>query len=292
MDYSICISAASGHIRGFFADTGETAEAARLNYKTTPVVTAAVGRLLTGTAIMGLMLKNDKDLLTVSLKGDGPIKTVIATADNKGNVKGYAYEPHVHLPLKKSGKPDVSAGIGKGHIHVVKDMGLKEPVVSTLPLVSGEVAEDLIKYFAMSEQTPTVVALGVLVDQDLSVKRSGGFIVQLMPGASEDIIAKLEKNLSGLDTVTNMMEKGFRAEDIMARVLDGLNPIIPEKREIRFFCGCNKKKAHSALILMGRAEIDDILSTEGSANINCHFCNTNYNFDSRELSALVKGGGL
>jgi len=288
MDYSLCISAASGHIRGFFADTRESAEAARLNYKTTPVVTAAVGRLLTGTAIMGLMLKNDKDILTVSLKGDGPIKAIIATADNRGNVKGYAYEPHVLLPLKKNGKLDVGAGIGKGHIHVVKDMGLKEPFASTLPLISGEVAEDLTRYFALSEQTPTVVALGVLVDRDLSVKRSGGFIVQLMPGASEEVIAKLEKNLSTLDSVTNMMEAGMRAEDIMSLVLQDLNPLILDKADIHFFCGCNKEKARSAIRLMGKTEIKDILTTDGKTTINCHFCNTNYDFDRLELQVLLE----
>jgi len=291
VDYSICATAAGGFIRGFFADTTKTAESARLNYKTTPVVTAAVGRLLTGTAIMGLMLKNDKDVLTVSLKGDGPIKTTIATADNRGNVKGYAYEPHVILPLKDNGKLDVGGAVGEGYIHVVRDMGLKEPVHSTIPLESGEVAEDLTKYFALSEQTPSVVALGVLVERDLSVKRSGGFIVQLMPGATEEIIAKLEKNVSGLASITNMMEAGMSAEDIMLKVLDTLDPVILNKQEIRFYCGCSKEKARLALKLMGSEEIEDVLANEKQANISCHFCNSDYSFNEDELRVLLREAG-
>jgi len=292
MDYSLSVTAANGQIRGFFADTRETAEAARKNYNTTPVVTAAVGRLLTGTAIMGRMLKNDKDVLTVSLKGDGPMKGIIATADNKGNVKGYAYEPHVVLPLKKNGKLDVGGAIGEGHIQVIKDMGLKEPFSSTLPLISGEVAEDLTRYFAVSEQTPSVVSLGVLVDRDLSVKRSGGFVIQLMPGAEESVIAKLEETLKKLDSITNMMESGLDALGIMNTVLKGLEPRVNEKLEIRFLCGCSKDKARGALSLMGQKEIRDILDTEGKANVHCHFCNSDYTFLEDELLELLSGDSL
>ncbi|MCL2566186.1 MAG: Hsp33 family molecular chaperone HslO [Defluviitaleaceae bacterium] len=288
MDYSLSITAANSQIRGFFANTRETAETARKNYNTTPVVSAAVGRLLTGTAIMGLMLKNNKDILTVSLKGDGPMQGIIATADSMGNVVGYAYEPHVVLPLKSNGKLDVGGAIGAGHIHVIKDMGLKEPFSSTLPLISGEVAEDLTRYFGVSEQTPSVVALGVLVDRDLSVKHAGGFVVQLMPEASDDVITKLETNLKTLDTVTNMMDKGLDPKGIMNTVLKDLNPVINETREIRFLCKCSKERARNALVLIGKDEILDILDKDGKANIHCHFCNSDYKFSKNELLELVK----
>ena len=234
MDYLLRVTAAGGQIRGFFARTNETVQIAHDNYKTSPVVTATLGRTLTGTAIMGAMLKNEKDVLTVTIKGDGPIRGVIATADSMGNVKGYAYEPHVILPLKANGKLDVSGSIGEGNFSVIKDMGLKEPVSSNIPLATGEVAEDFTKYFAESEQTPSVVALGVLVDRDLSVKQSGGFVVQLMPDAQEDVIAALEERISKLDTITNMMEKGIGPEEIIEIVLGGMEPVIHEKREIRF----------------------------------------------------------
>ena len=288
MDYLLRVTAAEGQIRGFFAKTNETVQIARDNYKTTPVVTAALGRTLTGSAIMGAMLKNEKDILTVTVKGDGPIRGIIATADSMGNVKGYAYEPHVILPLKASGKLDVSGSVGVGTFSVIKDMGLKEPVSSNIPLATGEIAEDFTKYFAESEQTPSVVALGVLVDRDLSVKQSGGFVVQLMPGAEEDVISVLEERLSKLDTVTNMMEQGMGPEEIVDIILGGLNPVIHEKKEIRFFCNCSKERAERALILMGKEEIEDIMEEEGKAGIHCHFCNSYYNFNKAELGALLE----
>ena len=289
MDYLLRVTAAQGQIRGFFAKTSETAEIARNNYKTTPVVTAALGRTLTGTAIMGAMLKNEKDVLTVTIKGDGPVRGIIATADSVGNVKGYAYEPHVILPLKANGKLDVSGAIGEGTFGVIKDMGLKEPVSGNIPLATGEVAEDFTKYFAQSEQTPSVVALGVLVDRDLSVKQSGGFVVQLMPEAEENVIAALEENLSGIDTITNMMEKGLGPEEMVNIVLAGLEPVVHEKKEIRFFCNCSKERAERALILIGKEEIGDIMEKEGEASIHCHFCNSHYNFDKSELGAMLEG---
>ena len=288
MDYLLRVTAAEGRIRGFFARTNETVQRAHENYKTTPVVTAALGRTLTGTAIMGAMLKNDKDVLTVTIKGEGPVRGVIATADSKGNVKGYAYEPHVILPLKANGKLDVSGSIGEGTFSVIKDMGLKEPVSSNIPLASGEVAEDFTKYFAESEQTPSVVALGVLVERDLSVKQSGGFVVQLMPDAGEDVIAALEARLLGIDTVTNMMEKGIGPEEMVEIILGGLEPVIHEKSEIRFLCNCSKERAESALILIGKEEIEDIIEKEGHASIHCHFCNSYYNFSKAELGAMLE----
>jgi len=288
MDYLLRVTAAAGQIRGFFAATNETVQTAHNNYKTTPVVTAALGRTLTGTAIMGAMLKNDKDVLTVAIKGDGPVRGIIATADSMGNVKGYAYEPHVILPLKENGKLDVGGAIGEGTISVIKDMGLKEPVSSNIPLASGEVAEDFTKYFAESEQTPSAVALGVLVDKDLSVKQSGGFVVQLMPDAGEDVISALENNISKLDTITNMMEKGIGPEEMVEIILGGMNPVVHEKREIRFFCNCSKERAESAMILIGKEEIEDIMANEGEASIHCHFCNSFYKFSKQELKAMLE----
>jgi len=283
MDFALRVTAANGMIRGFFADTHQTAEAARKNYNTTPVVTAAVGRLLTGTAMMGLMLKNDKDILTVSFKGDGPIKGIIATADSKGNVKGYAYEPHVILPLKKNGKLDVGGAVGAGNIFVVKDMGLKEPFSTTMPLISGEIAEDFTRYYAVSEQTPSVVSLGVLVARDLSVQRSGGFVVQLMPGCPDEVVAQLETNLKTLDSITNMMESGKTPEGIMNTVLNSLNPHIHETLPIQFLCECGEEKVKRAISVMEREEVEDIIKTEGKITVNCHFCNTNYDFDDASV---------
>ena len=288
MDYLLRVTAAEGQIRGFFARTNETVQIAHNNYKTTPVVTATLGRTLTGTAIMGAMLKNEKDVLTVTIKGDGPIRGVIATADSMGNVKGYAYEPHVILPLKANGKLDVSGANGEGTFSVIKDMGLKEPVSSNIPLATGEVAEDFTKYFAESEQTPSVVALGVLVDRDLSVKQSGGFVVQLMPDASEEVITVMEERIAQLDSITNMMEKGIGPEEMVEIVLGSLNPTIHEKKEIRFLCNCSKEKAERALILIGKEEIENIIEEDGKASIHCHFCNSYYNFNKQELGAMLE----
>jgi len=283
MDYVLRVTAADGQIRGFFANTRNMSEVARQNYKTTPVVTAAVGRLLSGTVIMGLMLKNDSDVLTVALKGDGPMKTIIATADSKGNVKGYAYEPHIILPLKSNGKLDIGGAVGGGHIHVVKDMGLKEPFASTMPLVSGEVAEDFARYFAVSEQTPSLVSLDVLVADDLSVQRAGGFVIQLMPGASEDVISKLKENIVRFDPDMNMMSSNMSPEDIMNASLEGLNPHIHEKIEVSFACSCGEEKARGALSLMEADEINEIIKTDGIISVQCHFCNSSYSFDETSI---------
>jgi molecular chaperone Hsp33 len=288
-DYILRATAANGQIRAFAAKTNKTVETARGFHNTTPVVTAALGRTLTGAAIMGAMLKDDQDILTVSIKGDGPVGGIVVTADSKSNVKGYAYEPYVILPLKSNGKLDVGRAVGKGTLNVVKDMGLKEPVTGSIELISGEIAEDFTRYFAVSEQTPSMVALGVLVDVDLSVKQAGGLCVQLMPGAADDVIDALERRIIEMDTITNYMEKGMGPEEILTEVLGVFNPVVLEKSPVNFLCSCSRKKAENALRLMGKDELTDILSKEKTANIHCHFCNKSYDFFEDELTRIRDG---
>lgn len=287
-DYIVRMSAAEGYIRAFAACTRNTVNEARRRHNLSPVAAAALGRLLTGAGMMGAMLKNDEDILTVTIKGDGPLGGIVVTANNKVNVKGYVYQPIVDIPLKPNGKLDVSGAIGQGSLTIIKDMGLKEPVSGQIPLVSGEIAEDLTYYFAKSEQTPSSVALGVLVDRDYSIKQAGGFIIQLMPGAPEAVIAQLEENIAKMDYITNLMEKGNSAEDIMHMVLGAMDLKIYEKTPINFFCDCNRKRVEKALISVGREELADMLEKDKKANLHCHFCNSEYDFNAEDLKEIME----
>lgn len=286
-DYIIRATAGNAQIRAFVATTKEMVEAAREAHNTSPVITAGLGRLLTAGSIMGTMLKGDKDILTLQIKGDGPVKGLIVTADSKGNVKGYAKEPQVMLPANAIGKLDVAGAVGKGFLYVSKDLGLKEPYVGQTALQTGEIAEDLTYYFVTSEQTPSSVGLGVLMNHNNTVRQAGGFVIQLMPFAEEEVIEQLEHNLSEITSVTALFEEGNSPEDILNIIMKGLQPEIMEKIPIRFLCNCDKRRVEQALISIGKKELAEILEEGKDIELNCHFCNTNYTFTIAELQKIM-----
>ena len=287
-DYIVRATAAGSQIRAFAATTRELVEHARQIHNTSPVATAALGRLLTGGAMMGSMMKGEKDVLTIQMKGDGPIEGVIVTADSSANVKGYVGNPNVIIPPNYLGKLDVGAAIGYGTMFVSKDLGLKEPYNSQLPLTTSEVAEDLTYYFAKSEQVPSAVALGVLMEKDNTVKQAGGFIIQLMPFADEKIIEALEEKIAKITSVTSLLEKVLTPEQILEEVLEGFDIEFLDTIPTKFDCNCSKKKVTKALIGVGRKGLKEMIDDGEPIEVNCHFCNTHYVFEIDELKALLK----
>ena len=275
------------HIRIFAAETKVLAQEARTHHNTSPVATAALGRLLTAGSMMGCMMKGDKDLLTLQIRGDGPIGTVLVTADAKANVKGYVGQPILDMPLKENGKLDVSGAVGKGTLTVIKDIGMKEPYNGTIELVSGEVADDLTYYFASSEQTPSVVALGVLVDVDYSVKQSGGFILQLMPSCPEEKIKQVEENLSKLPSITNMLENGLGASGIISLVMKGLEPVIREKIATQYKCNCCREKVEKALMTIGKESLQELIDEGEAVEMACQFCSIKYEFSVEDVRGIL-----
>ena len=288
MDYIVRAVAADKQIRAFAITSREMVETARQHHNTSPVATAALGRLLTGGAMMGVMMKGEKDMLTLMMKGDGPINGVTVTADSKGNVKGYVGNPNVLIPANYAGKLDVGAAIGYGTLTVIKDMGLKEPYVSQVPLGTSEVAEDLTYYFASSEQVPSAVGLGVLMSKDNTVKQAGGFIVQLMPFADEDVINKLEERVNNISSVTEMLEKGMTPEDILKEVMGDMDVEFTDKIETGFVCNCGKEKIAKALASISKKDMDEIINDGKEIEVKCDFCNTTYKFSVEELQTLRK----
>lgn len=287
-DYLLKATAGNGSVRIFVATSKNiVAEAAKI-HNTTPVATAALGRLLTASSIMGSMLKNEEDIMTLTIRGDGPIKGVVATSDFTANVKGYVFEPFIDIPLKENGKFDVSGAIGEGTLNVIKDTGLKEPYVGQVKLVSGEIAEDLTYYFAKSEQLPTVVSLGVLIDTDLSVKQAGGFIIQLLPFAEEGIICAIEEKLENLPSITTLLEQGNTPEDILEILLGEFDVKINEVIPISYYCNCSRKRVEKALISVGEMELLKIIEEDKKATLHCHFCGKDYNFGEDELRILLE----
>lgn len=286
-DYLVRAIAANGQVRAFAAYTKNTVETARQAHNTSPVVTAGLGRLLTAGAMMGSMMKGDRDVLTIKAEGSGPVGHYLVTADSKGNVKGYAANPNVILPANAAGKLDVGGSLGVGLLTVIKDLGLKEPYTGTCELVSGEIAEDLTYYFASSEQTPSSVALGVLMTKDNTVNVAGGFIIQLMPDATEETISIVEEKISTIKSVTSMLENGLDPEGIINLILGGLDPEILDKMPVRFYCNCSKERVSKALIAIGRKELDNIIADNEPIEVKCHFCNKAYNFTVDELKKLV-----
>ena len=287
-DYIVRATAANVQIRAFAATTRETVETARKAHNTSPVVTAALGRLLTAGSIMGSMLKGDTDVLTLQINGSGPMKGMTVTADAKANVKGYALVPDVMLPANEKGKLDVGGAVGIGILSVIKDMGLKEPYCGQTALQTSEVAEDLTYYFATSEQVPSSVGLGVLMNKDNTVKQAGGFIIQLMPFAEEEVISKLEDNLRRVTSVTSILDAGNSPEQMLELLLAGLNLEITDKLPTKFYCNCDKKRVEKALISVGEKEIEDMIAAEKEIEVNCHFCNSNYKFNIDELKDILK----
>lgn len=286
-DYIIRGTAAEGQIRAFAATTKNLVEIARQHHNTSPVATAALGRLLTAGAMMGSMQKGEKDLVTLIIRGDGPMQGLVVTAASDASVKGYVYNPGYVNPPNYMGKFDVGGAIGYGNLTVIKDMGLKEPYSGTTELVTGEIAEDLTYYFATSEQVPSSVALGVLMNKDNTVKQAGGFIVQLMPFAEDETIDRLEKNISEIKSVTSLLDEGLTPEQILEKVLMGLNPVFNDTINPEFKCNCSEEKILKAIAGTGRKEIQSMIDEGKDIEVNCQFCNTSYKITVEQLKNLI-----
>ena len=285
-DYIVRATAANAQIRAFAVTSRELVEHARAAHNTSPVVTAALGRLMTGGVMMGSMLKSDTDMLTLQVAGSGPVHGLTVTADSKGNVKGYADNPQAMMPPNSVGKLDVGGVIGVGVLTVIKDMGLKEPYSSTIELKTGEIADDLTYYFATSEQVPSSVALGVLMDKNNTVKQAGGFIIQLMPFTEEKVIDALEQKLSSIPSVTSMLEEGNTPEQILEIVLGDLGLEITDTMPVQFYCNCNRERVEKVLLSLGKKELQSLIEEGRDVELNCHFCNTNYAFGIEELKKI------
>ncbi len=286
-DYIVRATAADSQVRAFAITAGELVEEARRRHNTSPVATAALGRLLAGGAMMGSMMKNDTDMLTVKVRGNGPLGGITVTADSKANVKGYVENPDVMLP-PKNGKLDVGGAVGIGIMQVIKDMGLKEPYVGDTMLVTSEIAEDLTYYFASSEQVPSSVGLGVLMERDNTVKCAGGFIIQMMPFAREETIAQIEENLKRVTSVTELLDKGFTPERILEELLGNVGLEITDTMPAKFTCNCSKKRVEKAVASIGRKDIREMIDEGKDIEVKCHFCNSAYNYTVEDLKRIIK----
>ena len=287
-DYMIRATAADGQIRAFATTTKEMVETAKNAHNTSPIATAALGRLMTAAAMMGSDLKGEGELLTLRIEGDGPIGGLLVTADGKGDVKGYAFNPDVMLPPNAQGKLDVGGSLGLGVLSVIKDIGLKEPYVGQTQLITGEIAEDLTYYFATSEQVPSSVALGVLMNKDNTVRQAGGFIIQLLTGASDEIIDRLEAKLSGISSITSLLDAGKTPEEILTDILGEFGLEILKKMPVQFHCDCERSRVEKAIISIGRKEIQDMIDEGKEIEVNCQFCNKHYKFSVDELGEMLK----
>ena len=286
-DYIVRASLANDSVRAFAISSTHLVAEARERHKTLPVVTAALGRLLSAGAIMGSMMKGDKDIVTISLKGDGPAGYITVTADSHGHVKGFPGNPNVDIPRKYAGKLDVGAAVGRGLLTVSYDLGLKEPYSGQVEIQTGEVAEDLAYYFTVSEQLPSAVGLGVMVDTDSSVKHAGGFILQLLPDAPEDVIELLEKKLTNLEPVTAMMEKGMTPEDMLSYIFEGVDIEFTERHDVEFYCDCSKGKVKRALAAISDKDLQDIVNDGEDIEVKCYFCNTAYKFSIADIKDIL-----
>ena len=286
-DYIVRATAGDGQIRAFAATTGNLVEEARKRHDTSPVATAALGRLLTAGAMMGGMMKNETDVLTLQIKGDGPLGGITVTADAKGDVKGYVDHPEAMMP-PKNGKLDVGGAVGIGLLNVIKDMGLKEPYSGQTILQTGEIAEDLTYYFATSEQVPSSVGLGVLMNGDNTVRVAGGFIVQVMPFIEDEVLNKLEENIKKIRSVTAMLDDGHTPEQMLEQVLEGLDLEITDTMPTQFYCNCSKKRIEKAIVSIGKKEIQEMIDEGKEIEVKCHFCNTAYHYSVDELKELLK----
>lgn len=258
-------------------------------HKTSAVVTAALGRLLTAASLMGSMLKGKDDSVTLKLAGDGPAGSVIAVSDSSGNPRGYVQNPVVEIPLNAYGKLDVSGAVGKnGYLYVIRDLGFGEPYIGQTPIVSGEIAEDIASYYANSEQIPTVCALGVLVDRDLTVKKAGGYLIQLLPGAPEEDISALEENIRSIAPVTVMLDEGKSIDDICHIALKGFEPQLLDESMSEYRCNCSRDRVKQALVSIGREELEKLAKEQEETQIECHFCDKKYVFSKEEILDLLK----
>lgn len=286
-DYIIRGTAANDQVRFFAATTKEMVETARQIHNTSPVATAALGRLLTAGAMMGSMSKNETDLTTLQIKCSGPIEGLIVTADGNANAKGYVTNPNVILPANSKGKLDVAKALDLGVLSVIKDIGLKEPYVGQTHLVSGEIAEDLTYYFATSEQVPSSVALGVLMEKNNTVKQAGGFIIQLMPFAEDSLITALEERLKNFSSVTSLLEAGMTPENMMEQLFQGYDLHIMDTMSTAYHCDCSKERVYRAVMSIGRNDIEEMIAENKPIEVNCHFCRKNYCFSIEELKSML-----
>ncbi len=278
-----------GSVMAMAIDSTDIASRIEEIHHTSAVMTAAAGRLATAASMMGLLLKGEGDSVTLRLDGDGPAGVLIAVADSNGNVKAYPENPVVELPLNSKGKLDVSGAVGKnGFLSVIKDLGLKEPYSGQVPIVSGEIAEDITNYFAVSEQTPTVCALGVLVNPDLTVRAAGGFLVQLLPFADENTISTLEKNIRDIPPVSSMIDQGITPEKICMRVLEGLEPQITGNCNPSYHCDCSRERVQRAVISLGRQQLSQLIEEDHGTEVCCHFCGKKYRFSEEELKEILQ----
>lgn len=286
-DYIVRATAADQQVRAFAATTGHMVETARAHHNTSPVATAALGRLLTGGVMMGAMMKNDSDILTVNVRGNGPLGGITVTADSHGNVKGYVENPEAVVPAK-NGKLDVGGAVGIGILQVIKDMGLKEPYVGDTMLVTSEIAEDLTYYFASSEQVPSSVGLGVLMEKDNTVKCAGGFIIQMMPFAEEKTIARIEENLKKVTSVTELLEKGYTPEQLLEELLGNVGLTVTDTIPAQFYCNCSKERVEKAVASIGEKEIREMIGEGKDIEVKCHFCNSSYRYTVKDLEEILK----
>jgi len=282
-------TAKDGEIRFFAAITTNLVEKANKIHNCTPVAAAALGRMLTAASMMGIMLKNDKDTVTVQINGKGEAGLIVAVGNSTGNVKGYISHPEVQRPLNQKGKLDVGGAVGcDGRLTVIKDMGLKEPYVGQVPIVSGEIAEDITYYYAISEQVPSAVSLGVLVDVDGSVISAGGFILQMMPQVNDFTRDIIEYRLDEIPPITQMIKEGEITEDVLAELLDGMDPVVLEEYEPHFICECSVERIEKVLLGLGREELEDIARDDKDTEVVCHFCNKKYIFSREDVTALLE----
>ena len=288
-DYIINATAAGGTIRALAAVTTNIVKEAQMTHSLSAVASAALGRTLTVAGLMSKLLKGEKDKLTIQIRGNGPLGGIIVVSDSAANLRGYVYNPDVSLELNSSGKLDVSAAVGKeGYVNVIKDLGLKEPYIGYVKLVSGEIAEDMAYYFYYSEQLPSVVSLGVFINADESVDTAGGFLIQVMPGAEEGVITELENRINSIPPVTKLLTEGNSPENILEMIFDGLDLKIYDKSPCRYVCNCSRERMEANLISLGKQEIQDIINEQHEAELCCHFCNKTYKFSDKELMALIE----
>ena len=267
--------------------TTDTVNQAHTYHQTMPVASAAIGRLLTAGLLMADGMKEDEASLTLQLRGDGPLGTLVVVADTKGGVKGYVANPAADLPLKENGKLDVGGGVGKGTLSVIRDLKMREPYIGQIPIQTGEIGDDLAYYFMQSEQIPSVVALGVLVDRDYSIMHAGGFLIQVMPGCDDKSLTKLENSIQGLMSVTDMLKQGMSAEDMIKYIMLGFDVDYLGEKPVSYCCDCGRERMERAIISLGKKEIRDLIDEQGEAEIVCHFCNKGYAFNKEELEDLL-----
>lgn len=287
-DYIVRATAADHQLRAFAVTSKDIVEKAREIHNTNPVATAAIGRLLTAASMMGSMMKGEKDVLTLQIECGGPIGGITVTADSNADVKGYVNNPNVILPPNAQGKLDVSGALGPGFLNVIKDIGLREPYNGQTHLVSGEIAEDLTYYFATSEQVPSSVGLGVLMDKDNHVRQAGGFIIQVMPDTDDEVIDKLEARLGEVHSVTEMLDKGMTPEDILNYVLEGMDVEILEIVPTQYKCDCSFERVSKVIASLGKKELQEMIDDGKPVEVNCQFCGSHYKFDTEQLKEFIK----